>query len=62
MEEENVRGVVTMNEEYETRFLCYSHQVSFYPVVQRRYLVGSYFWIWRKYLSTEGSLFRQKGI
>ncbi|XP_060117450.1 phosphatidylglycerophosphatase and protein-tyrosine phosphatase 1 isoform X2 [Heteronotia binoei] len=24
--EENVRGVITMNEEYETRFLCCSHQ------------------------------------
>ncbi|XP_066489141.1 phosphatidylglycerophosphatase and protein-tyrosine phosphatase 1 [Tiliqua scincoides] len=26
VEEENVRAVVTMNEEYETRFLCYSPQ------------------------------------
>ncbi|KAJ6667173.1 hypothetical protein lerEdw1_017151 [Lerista edwardsae] len=26
VEEENVRGVITMNEEYETRFLCYSPQ------------------------------------
>ncbi|XP_077178581.1 phosphatidylglycerophosphatase and protein-tyrosine phosphatase 1 isoform X1 [Paroedura picta] len=26
VEEENVRGVVTMNEEYETRFLCFSPQ------------------------------------
>lgn len=26
IEKENVRGVITMNEEYETRFLCYSSQ------------------------------------
>ncbi|XP_034970151.1 phosphatidylglycerophosphatase and protein-tyrosine phosphatase 1 [Zootoca vivipara] len=26
VEEQNVRGVVTMNEEYETRFLCYSSE------------------------------------
>lgn len=26
--EENVRAVVTLNEEYETRFLCCSAQVS----------------------------------
>lgn len=28
MRDENVRGVITMNEEYETRFLCNSYKVT----------------------------------
>lgn len=28
VEDENVRGVITMNEEYETRFLCNSAKVT----------------------------------
>lgn len=28
MAQENVRGVVTLTEDYETRFLCFSPQVS----------------------------------